>query len=127
MKKLFFYSLLLFAGVQNVAAQCIPSITSWIVNTNGATGYSGILSNCQTIQFDSTDVYVSCTCIPGYNIGPWAGDPNIPANQNFVYKITRSPQKNTGTATNVGLGHIGVWINGVSIFNSEDAMSYNNL
>ena len=32
----------------------------------------------------------------------------------------------TGTPTNVGLGHIGVWTNGVSIFNPKDGMSYNN-
>jgi hypothetical protein len=43
-----------------------------------------------------------------------------------VYKITRNPTQNTGTPTNVGLGHIGVWTNGVSIFNVSDGMSYNN-
>ncbi len=46
---------------------------------------------------------------------------------NFVYKITRNPAPNTGVLTAVGLGHVGVWTNGVSIFNTQDAMSYNNL
>ena len=103
-----------------------PEITSWIQNTTGATGYSGILSNVQTVQYSATQVYISCTCIPGYSIGPWAGNPNVPLNQNFVFKITRNPVQNTGVLTTIGLGHTGVWTNGVSIFNVSDAMSYNN-
>jgi hypothetical protein len=35
--------------------------------------------------------------------------------------------QNTSTPVVVGLGHVGVVINGVSIFNSQDANSYNNL
>jgi len=37
-----------------------------------------------------------------------------------------NPQENTGVLINTGLGHIGVWRNGVSIFNAKDAFSYNN-
>lgn len=123
MKKLF--TLLLLFSVLLVNAQG-PEVTSWIINTTGTTGYAGISSNIQQVQYSTNNVYVSATCIPSYNIGPWPGNPNTPANQNFVYKITRNPQQNTGTAVNVGLGHIGVWSNGVSIFNAKDAMSYNN-
>ncbi len=119
--------LLVIASSIAISAQAQgPEITSWIQNTTGATGYGGIESNVQVVQYTTTDVYVSATCIPGYSIGPWTGNPNVPANQNFVFKITRSPLQNTGTATAVGLGHIGVWTNGVSIFNVSDAMSYNN-
>jgi hypothetical protein len=110
----------------STSAQLGPEVTSWIINTTNATGYAGILSNVQTVQYSASQVYVSCSCIPGYAIGPWAGNPNVASNQNFVFKITRSPQQNTGTPTAVGLGHIGVFINGVSIFNVSDAMSYNN-
>lgn len=108
-----------------LAAQS-PEITSWIINTTGATGYNSLPANVQTVQYSNDYVYVSCSCIPGYSIGPWGGNPNTPSNQNFVYKIPRHPQQNTGTATSVGLGHIGVWTNGVSIFNVSDAQSYNN-
>jgi len=103
-----------------------PEVTSWLINGTGDTGYGGILSNVQQVQYSDQNVYVSCTCIPGYDIGPWAGNPNTPANQNFVFKITRNPQPNTGTPVNTGLGHIGVWKNGVSLFNAKDAMSYQN-
>lgn len=103
-----------------------PEITSWIINTTGATGYNNIPSNVQLVQYSADWVYVTCTCIPGYDIGPWAGNPNIPANQNFLFRITRTPQENTGNLINTPLGHIGTWSNGVSIFNAKDAMSYNN-
>ncbi len=111
----------------SVVAQLTPDVTSWVVNTGTQTGYSGILSNVQVVQYDTNYTYVSCTCIPGYSIGPWTGNPNVPSNQNFVYKIPRHPVRNTNTLTSVGMGHIGVWSNGVSVFNVSDAMSYNNL
>ncbi len=122
------YTLLLACAIISLSTHAQgPEITSWIRNTTGATKYGGILSNIQLVQYNTSDVYISATCIPGYDIGPWPGNPNIPANMNFVYKITRNPAPNTGTLTNVGLGHVGVWSNGVSIFNSQDARSYNNL
>ncbi len=117
---------LALAMTVQVLAQLSPVINSWILNTNNETGYGGILSNVQIVQYDTTDVYVSCTCIPGYSIGPWGSDPNIPSNQNFVFKITRTPRQNTGTPVTVNLGQAGVWSNGVAIYNPSDGMSYNN-
>lgn len=109
----------------NAGAQPLtPEITSWIINTNGSTGYGNYPSNVQQVQYSTDSVFVSCSCIPGYDIGPWTGNPNVPANQNFCFRITRHPQQNTGNPVNTPLGHIGVWSNGVSIFNAKDAMSY---
>lgn len=117
----------ILSGLTLIAqAQLGPTVTSWSINPGGQTGYNNITSNVQQVQYSTNNVYVSASCIPGYAIGPWAGNPNTPANQNFVYKITRSPQQNTATPTTIGLGHIGVWSNGVSIFNVSDGMSYNN-
>jgi hypothetical protein len=126
MKRLLICTTIIAASMQQSFAQGIPCITSWIVNTTGSTGYAGIKSNCQTVQFDSNYVYVSCTCIPGYSIGPWTGDPNIPSNQNFVFRIPRNPVQNTGTLDSVGLGQAAVWSNGVAAYNASDAMTYNN-
>jgi hypothetical protein len=103
-----------------------PEITSWILNNSGATGYGGLTCNVQQVQYSTNNVYISASCIPSYSIGPWAGNPNVPSNQNFVYKLTRSPQPNSGTLVKTPLGHTGVLTNGVSIFNALDAMSYNN-
>lgn len=103
-----------------------PAVTSWVRNPGTETGYNNLPSNVQIVQYSANNVYVSCSCIPGYDIGPWAGNPNTPINKNFVYKITLNPTKNNGTLTTVGLGHTGVWSNGVSVFNADDGMSYNN-
>lgn len=103
-----------------------PTVTSWILNPGGETGYGGNPTNVQSVAYTATDVYVTSTCIPGYDIGPWTANPNLPANQDFTFKITRNPVENNGTLVNTPLGHIGVWRNGVSIFNAKDGMSYNN-
>lgn len=123
MKKQLFI-ILISIGISK--AQLGPVVTSWIVNVNNATGYGGYVTNVQQVQYSTNNVYVSASCIPSYSIGPWTANPNVPTNQNFVYKFTRTPQQNTTTPTNVGMGHIGVWTNGVSIFNVSDGMSYNN-
>ncbi len=115
---------LLFVSL-NLSAQT-PQLSSWLLNTTGQTGYKGYASNVQQVAYTATNVYVSCSCIPGYDIGPWQNNPNTPVPENFVFKITRSPQKNTGTPVQTPLGHTGVWTNGVSIFNAKDGMSYNN-
>ena len=111
-------------------AQLSPAITSWIQNPDtflaANRGYGNIPSNCLKVQYSTTDVYVSCFCIPGYSIGPW-NNPNVAENQNFVYKITLNPQKNSGARTAIGLGHIGVLKNGVSVFNANDAQFVNTV
>jgi hypothetical protein len=103
-----------------------PTVTSWIINPGNETGYGGIETNVESVYYTTTDVYVSSTCIPGYDIGPWTANPNTPANQDFTFKITRNPIQNTGNLVNTPLGHMGVWRNGVSIFNAKDGMTYNN-
>lgn len=123
MKKLLLFISAILISIHSFAQG--PEVTSWIINTTSATGYNNIPSNVQQVQYSTANVYVSCTCIPAYNIGPWPGNPNVASNQNFVFKITRTPQQNMGTPTQVGLGHIGVWSNGVSIYNVSDGQSYN--
>lgn len=123
-KHLYLCFLLLLPGL--APAQVTPHVSAWLLNTTGATGFNGISSNVQRVQYSAANVYVTCTGIPSYTIGPWPGNPNTASNQNYVFKITRSPQPNTGTATATGLGATGVWTNGVTIFNAKDAMSYNN-
>ena len=132
MKKLLIYSIITFINIPYSFSQGIPVITSWVLNVGGAYGEvdghsDTIESNVLKDQFDSNYVYISCNCIPGYDIGPWSHNPNWAKNQNFCYRITRNPQKNTGTPIALGVGHIGVWTNGVSIYNAWDGMSYNNL
>lgn len=119
-------TLLLILLLPKVILAQSPEITSWIFNTTGQTGYAGILTNVQQVQYSSNNVYITATCIPDYSIGPWTANPNTPVNQNFLFKITRNPVQNSGTLINTPMGHIGVWSNGVSVFNAKDGISYNN-
>jgi len=108
-----------------VNAQTVPEIYTWKQNTTGVTGYNGISADVQQVSYSANFVYVKCTGIPSYTIGPWAMNPNTPSNQNWVFKIARFPVPNP-TPVTAGNGQIGVLKNGVVLFNAGDAMSYNN-
>ena len=125
MKKTLLTVVLFAMFLPNIMAQVGPDITSWLRNTT-ATGYGGYTSNVQLVQYSATYVYVSTNCIPAYSIGPWPTDPNIPSPQNIVCEFPRTPTPNTGVATATGLGTIGLWSNGVSIFNGEDGFHWNS-
>lgn len=103
----------------------VPEIYTWKQNTTGVTGYNGIQADVQQVSYSANYVYVKCTGIPSYTIGPWSMNPNTPSNQNWVFKIARFPVPNP-TPVTAGNGQIGVLKNGVVLFNAGDAMSYNN-
>ncbi|HMS66127.1 MAG TPA: YHYH protein [Ignavibacteria bacterium] len=123
MIKLFFTMFLLSSVIS--FAQITPEIYSWKQNNSGVTGYNGILADVQQVFYSANYAYVKCTGIPSYTIGPWNMNPNLPTNQNWVFKITRFPVP-AATPVTAGNGQIGVLINGVVLFNAGDAMSYNN-
>lgn len=126
MKKLITAMLLCLAAAANGQS---PTVYSWVFNTTGLTGYncSGcspahtgtITSNIQSVYYTSTNAYITCAGVPSYNVGPWASDPNVPTDQSFVFKIPLSPTS-TGTFTATELGQIGIWSNGVCVYNPED-------
>ncbi len=108
-------------------AHAVPAeLGSWFLNTSGVTGYNGLPANVQTVSYSDSSVYVACSGIPAYGIGPWPGNPNVPVTQNWVFKVPRVPQVKSGTKTATPLGQIGVFVNGVPIYNPLDAMSYRN-
>ncbi len=95
---------------------------------NGQTGFAGIPTNVQQVQYSANDVYVSTTDVPdwiplGYN---WPNNPWSPQNQNFVFKITLNPSEKIMNKIATAFGHIGIWTNGVSIYNQKDAKSWND-
>ena len=103
-----------------------PELASWLINTTGETGFNGIQSDVRLVQYSADNVYVSSASIPAYDIGPWPGNPNTASDQNYTFRITRTPQVNPGTKTATPLGPIAVLINGVVAFNALDGRSYNN-
>lgn len=116
---------LLFACGAN--AQLSPTLTSWIMNPGGVTGYNGIETNVLEVAYSANNVWVGCNGIPGYAIGPWPGNPNDAGAQDWEFKFTLFPVVNTGVPVNTPLGHIGLWSNGVTIFNPRDAMTWNSM
>ncbi len=107
-------------------AQLSPAITHWIINTKNHTGFGGIATNVQQVQYSTNNVYISTTDIAewipvGYN---WPNNPWAPVNKNYVFKITLTPTQNMAPPVKAPYGHVGIWTNGVSIYNPKDAKSY---
>lgn len=106
-----------------------PEVTSWQINTNGNIGFAGELTNVQSVQYSANYVYISTTDIAswipvGYN---WPNNPWFPQNMNYVFKIYRNPVPNIGPVTACPYGHIGIWLNGISFYNPQDAKSFDSL
>lgn len=125
-RKLMFLVIVFFSI--NLFSQSNPIITSWIQNPTGQTNpsYPSLECNVQSVYYTSTNSYISASSIPGYVIGPWQNNPNQPADQNFVCKFPLTPAVNNGTKTNTGLGVVGLWKNGVAVFNAKDGKYWNN-
>lgn len=109
-----------------LGAQTNPAINSWMINSNGTTGFAGIPTNVQQVQFSANNVYVSTNDIAdwipvGYD---WPNNPWFPEAQNYVFKITLNPVEKQGNKIATPYGHIGLWTNGVSIYNPKDAKSW---
>ncbi|WP_300565587.1 YHYH protein [Flavobacterium sp.] len=134
MKKLFFCLLLTHFFV---TAQTNPAITKWLQNTSVTGTYyvsgnstpisNGILVNCQQVRYSTNWAYVNTTGIPAYAVGPYLdGNPSQAGNQNAIFKFPLNPTQNTGTATATSGGNIGVFINGVAMFDFRDGAAWNS-
>jgi YHYH protein/Secretion system C-terminal sorting domain len=117
-------------------AQLSPSITSWLQNTTQTGSYymkgnptllpHGMLVNCQLVRYSSNNVYVNATGMPAYNVGPYLdNNPNQAGNQNAIFKIPLNPTENTGIKSPTTGGNIGVFVNGVAMFDFRDGVAWN--
>lgn len=123
-KALYFLSIVLFSA--NLLPAQTVEVTSWIINTTNYLGHNNIPADVQEVWYNNSNVFIHVTDVPAYNVGPWPGNPNDVADQDDTYRITRSPEKKKGTKVAVGLGEIGLWINGVFIYGAEDGRSWQN-
>ncbi len=134
MKKILLLSLLL--GTSMSQAQLSPAITSWLQNTTLTGSYytsgnstaidNGIPYNCQQIEYSADYVYITTNGVPAYPTGPFLdGNPSQATDQNALFKIPLNPQENTGTPTPTTAGKIGVFINGVSLYDYRDGVAWN--
>ena len=130
--------LLLFVTNGIVFSQTNPAITGWLRNTTGIMGRhyiagnstpitDAVQANVQSVQYDATNVYVSATGIPAYITGPFQdNNPSLATAQNKIFRFPLLPTQNTGTATPTNGGNIGVFINGVALFDYRDGVAWNN-
>lgn len=136
MKKCFALSASCFIMISIAHAQLDPAITSWLQNNTETGSYyvegnytpidNDVLYNCQTVEYSTDYVYVHTKGIPSYPTGPFMdGNPSIAEDQDIIFKIPLHPQQNTGTPTPTTPGNIGVFINGVALFDYRDGVAWN--
>ncbi len=89
--------------------------------------YAGI----SEVAITEANVYVRTSGLGGHIMGPWYGNPqrsnlfgNWPANRALLYRIPRDPGPPPADKRPTGLGRIGLFVDGVAMFDSRDAFSY---
>jgi len=129
--------LFLFACGWQASAQLNPAIEHWLINSTGITGRHYVqgnstpinettLANVQNVQYSNNWVYVTTTGVPSYITGPFMdGNPSLATNQNAIFKIPLNPAQNTGTLTATTGGNIGIFVNGVALFDYRDGVAWN--
>ena len=118
-------------------SQTNPAITQWLLNNsvmgshyvqgNSTAIADNVLANVQLVQYSNQWVYVSTNGIPAYTTGPFLdGNPSQATDQNAIFKFPLNPAQNAGNATPTTGGNIGVFVNGVALFDYRDGVSWNN-
>jgi len=113
-----------------------PEITSWLQNTTETGSYytngnsntisNGVLVNCQQVEYTNDFVYVTTEGVPSYPTGPFLdGNPSQSQAQGSIYKLPLNPQPNNGAPTATTMGTIGIFINGVSLYDYRDGVAWN--
>ncbi len=136
MIKQFLFIFLLLGSLYGYS-QTNPVITSWIQNTTGIMGrhyvsgnstpiQDNVLANVQKVQYSADWAYINATGIPAYVSGPFLdGNPSIATNQNAIFRFPLVPLQNPGTPKATTGGNIGVFINGVALFDYRDGVGWN--
>jgi hypothetical protein len=104
------------------------ALTTWSngSQTQSLPAYNGV----QEVYASTNWVYVRSTGLASYRMGPWflnaqhtAGFPNLPVNQKLLYRFPRTNAVPAAKTVNGG-GQIGVFVDGVAMFNSWDAYTW---
>jgi hypothetical protein len=121
-----------------VAGAIAPPVKAFILNTDGAKGQSSdaamdavlsqISADVQQVSYTDDSVFVTTTGVPRYETGPYRdANPAVASDINSIYKIPLDPiYDDSGDPAALGLGAMGIFVNGVAIFNAEDGVTYND-
>jgi uncharacterized protein (TIGR03437 family) len=126
-----------FAQIVSGLNPAAGPVTTWPgteptgIQTSGSVT-SPTYAEVQQIQYSATTTYVKANGLPAYTFGPWFGFQtnggvfvNFPSSQNVTYQFPKAPTPAT-TLTSTGGGDVGLWVNGVAVFNFMDGASYSN-
>ncbi len=114
-----------------------PEVTSYLQNTtvtgtyytqgNSTAQPNNILVNCQKVEYSTNWAYITTEGVPSYATGPFLdGNPSQASAQGAIYKMPLTPTPNTTNPTATNPGNIGIFINGVSLFDWRDGVAWNN-
>lgn len=127
-----------FTGTAGTYARIYPTTNSLALNapvttwsrgsvTQAAPAYAGIQLVCASTNW----VYVRASGLAGYPMGPWYLDaaksnlfPNLPKNQALLWRFPHNVTT-SATQTLTGLGAIGLFVDGVAMFDSRDGQYWN--
>ena len=100
-------------------------VTTWSNGRNTQAQPAGC--GVQEVLSSANWVYIRSTGLGSQVMGPWQNGrfPNLPTDQHFIFAISRHPTVQPMTGFN-HLGEIGMFVDGVRMFDSNDAFSYSN-
>jgi len=120
----------------SASAQTHPAIITFLQNTTETGNYwitgspnltsNGILVNCQKVEYSANYSYITTEGVPSYPTGPFQdGNPSQATAQGVIFQIPLNPVEETGTKSTTTPGNIGVFINGVSLYDYRDGVAWN--
>jgi len=144
-------SLVIMAVISGISASALadPQLSSWFTKNAGqyariqqTTGGSIVTtwtgqtlpaySDVEVVSYSTNYVYVYAGGLASHLMGPWYLDaaksnlfPNLPKNQKVTMRFPRTPTP-ASTHTETTGGAMGMYVNGVAIFNMLDGYSYTN-
>ena len=114
-----------YARVRATTASPAAGATTWTNQTLPA------YANVQEIAYDATHAYVRSYGLASYVMGPWYLDaaktqafPNWPVSRVAIRRFVRNPAP-AASKSLTGLGSIGMFVNGVSMFDNRDGFVWN--
>ncbi|MEM7383356.1 MAG: YHYH protein [Verrucomicrobiota bacterium] len=120
-----------YARIYETAADenVLRSVTTW--NRGQGAQDQPTYAGVSEVAVTATDVYVRASGLGAHIMGPWYLNeektnlfPNYPSNRAIIYRIPRDPGPVPTTKSLTGLGTIGLFVDGVSLFDARDAFSY---
>ena len=102
------------------------SITTW--SRGQGNQLQPVYAGVTEISSTATDVYIRTSNLGFHVMGPWYAEngnlfPNYPANRAEIYRFPKAPLI-PASKTPTGLGVIGYMVDGIALFDSRDAFSY---